>query len=142
MSMDRFLLELNPETKNRLDRLRTYPEESSDQLINRLIDSYEDGARLTKEEVGRVREFLSELKEGRITAREQVRDELAPSQDRPPVSTGDPQAIRDMEALFSSTAEQVPEPGPAPSEPSDYGDIREIDFDRKSRSRTPYLDSL
>ena len=142
MSMDRFLLELNPETKTRLDRLRTYPEESSDQLINRLIDSYEDGARLTKEEVERVREFLSELQEGRITAQREMRGELAPSQEQPPVTVGDPQAIRDMESLFSSTSERIPEPGPAPSEPSDYGDIREIDFDRKGRSKTPYLDSL
>ena len=142
MSMDRFLLELNPETKTRLDRLRTYPEEYSDQLINRLIDSYEDGARLTKEEVERVREFLRNLNERRVATQGQVRDELAPSQEQPPLTVGDPQAIRDMESLFSSTSERIPEPGPVPSEPSDYGDIREIDFDRKSRSRTPYLDSL
>ena len=140
--MDRFLLELNPETKNRLDRLRTYPEESSDQLINRLIDSYEDGGRLTRDEVERVREFLRELKKGGDTAQGQARDERVPSQEQPRVSIGDPQAIRDMETLFSGTAERVPEPGPSPSEPSDYGDLREIELDRKGRSRTPYLDSL
>jgi len=140
--MDRFLLELNPETKNRLDRLRTYPEESSDQLINRLVDSYEDGGRLTRDEVERVREFLRELKEERVTARGQAGDELVPSQEQPRVLTGDPQAIRDMETLFSGTAERVPEPEPSPSEPSDYGDLREIELDRKGRSRTPYLDSL
>ena len=131
--MDRFLLELNPETKNRLDRLKTYPEESSDQLINRLMDSYEDGARLTKEEVERIRDFLRELKEGRFATRGQAGEE---GQEKPPVSAGDPQAIQDMERIFSGTGDKIPGP-------SDSGDIHEIDpYDRRGRSRTSRLDSL
>ena len=135
--MDRFLLELNPETKNRLDRLRTYPEESSDQLLNRLMDSYEDGARLTREEVERIRDFLRELKEGRFTTPGQAVEE---GQEKPPVSAGDLQAIQDMERIFSGTAEKVPDSGPTSS---DSGDLHEIDpYDKKGRSRTPHLDSL
>jgi hypothetical protein len=44
--MDRYLLELDAETKNRLERLRSHPEEPYGQVISRLIDAYEDESSL------------------------------------------------------------------------------------------------
>jgi hypothetical protein len=143
--MDRYLLELNPETRNRLERLKSQPEEPYDQVINRLIDSYEDGTRLTKEEVERIRDILRELKEGRFTTHGQVREEFVTGLETPPAPIGDPRAVKDMEALFSGTAKKVHDPELTKPEPGDTdpGDIHEIEgFDTRGRSRTPHLDSL
>jgi predicted transcriptional regulator len=136
---------VTPDTRVRLDRLKSYPEESDDQLITRLIDSYEDGARLTKEEVERIRDILRELKEGRFTPHEQVKEEFGPGREESPAPIGDPQAVKDMEKIFSGTAKKVHDPelnGPDPGD-TDPGDLHEIEgFDTKGRSRTPRLDSL
>ncbi len=136
--MDRFLLELNPETKARLDRLKSYPEESYDLLLTRLMDSFEDGDRLTREEVQGIRELLRDLKEGRFSTPVQMKEEPAPGGEE--ATVGDPQAVKDMEEIFSGTADKghPPEPG----EP-DSGDIQELEpYDRRGRSRTSHLDSL
>ena len=138
--MDRFLLELNPETKARLDRLKSYPEESYDLVLTRLMDSFQDGDRLTREEVQGIRELLRDLKEGRFSTHAQVVEQPAPGGEEAPGTVGDPQAVKDMEELFSGTAGKVqpPEPG----EPGS-GDLHELDpYDRKGRARTPHLDSL
>ncbi len=143
--MDRYLLELDAETRDRLERLRSHPEEPYSQVINRLIDSYEDDASLTKEEVEEIRQALRDLKEGRFVARGLVAEEPAPAQEKPPASIGDPQAVKDMEALFSGTATRVPDQELTPSDHADYdpGDLHEIGgFDTRGRSRTPHLDSL
>jgi len=138
--MDRYLLELDPETKNRLDRLKSRPEEPYDRVINRLIDSYEDGDRLTGEDVEGIREALRDLKEGRFFTRGQVNEESGPGREEPPAHIGDPQAVKDMEEIFSGTAEKVHDPElPEP----DSGDIHEIDgYDKRGRARTSHLDSL
>jgi predicted transcriptional regulator len=141
--MDRYLLELNPETRNRLERMKSHPEEPYDQVINRLIDSYENEATLTREEVEEIREALRKLKEGRFFTHEQVKEEF--SDEKPPAPIGDPQAVKDMEALFSGAAKKVLDPELTKAEPGDTdpGDIHEIEgFDTRGRSRTPHLDSL
>jgi len=138
--MDRYLLELAPETRDRLERLKTYPEEPFDLVLIRLMDAYEDGGRLTREEVERIREILRDLKEGRFTAPPQVSDAPAPGVGKPPASIGDPRAIQDMEKLFSGTAEESRDPELTIT---DDGEIRELDpYDKRGRSRTPHLDSL
>lgn len=142
--MDRYLLELDADTKNRLERLREHPEEPYGQVISRLIDAYEDDASLTREEVEEIRQALRDLKEGRFVTRGLVR-EAAPVQEMPAVPMGDPQAVKDMEALFSGTANRAMDQELTPKEPADTdpGDLHEIaGFDRKERPRTPYLDSL
>jgi hypothetical protein len=143
--MDRYLLELDAETRDRLERLRLHPEEPYSQVINRLIDSYEDDASLTKEEVEEIRQALRDLKEGRFVARGTVAEHPAPAYEKPPASIGDPQAVRDMEAIFSGAAKKVPdsELTPSGSIDTDPGDLHEIGgFDTRERSRTPHLDSL
>ena len=98
---------VTPDTKVRLDRLKAHPEESDDQLLNRLIDTYEEGYRLTREEVEEIREALRQIREGRFSTREQVKEEFAPGREETPAPVGDPQAVKDMEALFSGTAKKV-----------------------------------
>ena len=138
--MDRFLLELNAGTKNRLDGLRSYPEEPYDLVLNRIIDAFEDGNRLTREEVREIREALRSIREGRFSPRAPADEEVPPAQETPPPSAGDPQAVTDMERIFSGAAEKIRDP--ELTEP-DSGDIHEIDpYDRRGRSRTPHLDSL
>jgi len=135
--MDRYLLELTPETRTRLERLRSYPEEPYDLLLNRLIDSYESGDRLTREEIGEVREALRRLREGGLFS---PGEKPAPGQETSPAPIGDPQAVKDMERIFSGAAEKIPDPGPPDTDP---GDIHEVDpFDKRGRARTPHLDSL
>jgi predicted transcriptional regulator len=137
--MDRSLLELNRETKDRLDRLKSHPEESYDLVLNRLIDTYENGDRLTREDVAGIREALRDLKEGRSPAHGQVREELAPGREMPPAGVGDPQAVKTMEEMFSGAAEK---PDPEITE-SDSSNVHEIDpYDKRGRSRTSHLDSL
>jgi hypothetical protein len=143
--MDRYLLELNPGTRDRLERLKSYPEEAYHEVINRLIDAYEDDASLTREEVEEIRQALRDLKEGRFVARGQVKEDPAPAGEKPPASIGDPQAVKDMEALFSGAAKKITDQELTRTDPvdTDPGDIHEIEgFDTRGRSRTPHLDSL
>ena len=143
--MDRFLLELDPKTMNRLERLKSYPEEPMNQVIHRLIDSYEDDASLSREEIEGIREILRDLKEGRFVTPGQVKEQLAPGREETPAPIGDPQAVKDMEQIFSGTLRQGhdPELTPSGSGDTDPGDIHEIEgFDTRGRSRTPHLDSL
>ena len=153
--MDRYLLELDAETKGRLDRLKGDPGEPYSVVINRLIDDFEDEAALTREEVEEIRQALRDLKEGRFVARGLAREEPAPAPEMPRSPAGDPQAVRDMEALFSGMA-----PPQAPDDPvqlgrddpdiaryrtidPDSGDIIDLDpYDRRGRARTPHLDNL
>jgi len=138
--MDRYLLELDPETMRRLDRLKSYPEEPYDRIINRLVDAYGDADRLTREEVSEIREALRRLKEGRFVTRDLAGEETAPGQKIPPASVGDPEALKNMEEIFSGAAEKLHEPEPADP---DSGSLREIDpLDKRGRSRTPHLDNL
>ena len=137
--MDRYLLELNPETMKRLERLKSYPEEPFDRVINRLIDSRENAAPLTREEIAEIREALRSLREGRAQVPEPAGEEFMPSTETP-ASTGDPQAVKDMELIFSGAVKKIED-----QELTDFdsGDIHEIEpIDRKGRSRTPHLDSL
>ena len=138
--MDRYLLELNPETMKRLERLKSYPEQPFDQVINRLIDSRENASPLTREEVEEIRKALRELKEGRIAAHEEVREEFPPGREQPPASAGDPQAVKDMEMIFSGAVKKIDD---QELTDSDSGDLHEIEgSEKRGRSRTPHLDSL
>ena len=136
---------VTPDTRVRLDRLKSYPEESDDQLVTRLIDTYEEGYRLTREEIGEIREALRQIREGRFFTHEQVRENLPPGQEMPTSSVGDPQAVKDMERIFSGAAKKVSDAELTRTDPGDTdpGDIHEIEgFDTRGRSRTPHLDSL
>jgi predicted transcriptional regulator len=136
---------VTPDTRVRLDRLKAHPEETDDQLVSRLIDTYEEGYRLTREEVGEIREALRQIREGRFFAREQAKEELPPGQEIPTPSVGDPQAVKDMEKIFSGAAKKVHDAELIKTDQSDPdpGDIHEIEgFDTRGRSRTPHLDSL
>lgn len=145
--MERFLLELSPETKDRLESLKSYPDEPYDRVINRLIDSYDDEASLTREEVEGIRGILREMKEGRFVAPGKAAELPAPVQEAAtaPAPAGDPRAVKDMAALFSGTAGSVQDQELTPPDPGDTdpGDIHEIDpYDKGGRARTPHLDSL
>ena len=143
--MDRYLLEMSPETKNRLDQLKSHPDEPYDLVINRLIDSYEDEDSLTREEIEGIREILREMKENRPSPGDQAGESPVTTEETYPPSTGDPQAVKDMEALFSGTAKMVrdEELRGSDDEDTDPGDLHEIDsYDTRGRSRTPHLDSL
>jgi len=135
--MDRYLLELDPGTMHRLYRLKSHPEEPYDRIINRLIDSCGDADRLTKEEVGEIREALRRLKEGGFMTLEPVKEggfmtpepvkeESAPGPEIPPAGIGDPQAVKDMEEIFSGTAEKPRDPEPAEPEANETHEIEPV----------------
>jgi hypothetical protein len=160
--MDWNLLEITSETKNRLERLKAYPEEPYDRVISRLMDSRENNVSLTREEVEEIREALRFLKEGRFPASGQAREEVgqgqvpgqenvsaffAHDQPAPQSSIRDPravkdieQAVKDMEMIFSGAEKRAHDQeltGP------DQSDIHELDpYDKRRRAHTPHLDSL
>lgn len=150
--MDRYLLELNPETTKRLERLKSYPEEPYDHVINRLIDSRESNVSLTREEVDEIREALRRLKEGQVPGQENVTAFFTQDPGAPQSSVADPravkdmeQAVKDMEMIFSGAEKRARD---QELTEADYGDtdsvdIHEIDpYDKRGRARTPHLDSL
>ncbi|MDD1669059.1 MAG: hypothetical protein LUO97_04570 [Methanomicrobiales archaeon] len=69
-------LRISPWTKQRLDRLKQTPEESYDQIINRLIDFSEDDEPLSEEEIAGIEESFCELEEGRFFTHEQVKTRI------------------------------------------------------------------
>ena len=157
--MDRYLLELNPETTKRLERLKSYPEEPYDQVINRLMDSRESNVSLTRGEVEEIREALRRMKEGQAPGQENVTAFFTQDQAAPQPAMEDPkaakdieqavkdmeQAVKDMEMIFSGAVRrahdrELTESGPFDTDP---GDIHEVDpYDKRGRARTPHLDSL
>ena len=150
--MDRYLLELNPGTTKRLERLKSYPEEPYDQVINRLMDTRENNVSLTREEVDEIREALRRMKEGQVPGQENVTAFFTQDQAAPQPAMEDPkaakdmeQAVKDMEMIFSGAVRrahdrELTESGPFDTDP---GDIHEVDpYDKRGRARTPHLDSL
>lgn len=69
-------IQLRPETKARLDRLKIHSRESYDSVVARLLDCTSDEYPLDKETINALEEAVSDIKAGRICTHEQVKKEL------------------------------------------------------------------
>lgn len=69
-------LRVNPQIKERLDKLKIHPRESYNDVIERLLSMTVDDEPLTQEELAGVHESLQEFKSGRSITHEQIKKDL------------------------------------------------------------------
>lgn len=62
--------------KKKLDELKAYPNETMDQLIERLADSQIDYEPLSKEDIKGIEKGLADIKAGRVYTLEEVKKKL------------------------------------------------------------------
>ncbi len=62
--------------KKKLDELKAYPNETMDQLIERLADSHIDYEPLSKEDIKGIEKGLADIKAGRVYTLEEVKKKL------------------------------------------------------------------
>ena len=79
MSTASVLVEINPKVKDRLDNLKLYPEESYNDVIDRIAGIALDQEPLDPETQERIEEALNDLKEGRYLTSQEVRKMLESS---------------------------------------------------------------
>ena len=58
-------IQLQPETKSRLDTLKVHPRESYDETLNRIMDALIDPEPLSEETLQRIEEGLADMRAGR-----------------------------------------------------------------------------
>jgi predicted CopG family antitoxin len=69
-------LRVNPQIKERLDKLKIHPRESYNDVIERLLSMTVDNEPLTQEELAGVYESLQEFKSGYSITHEQIKKDL------------------------------------------------------------------
>ncbi len=79
MSSASLLVEINPKVKDRLDHLKLHPEESYNDVIDRLVSFALDEEPLDPEIEERIAEALRDLKEGRSFTSREIRKMLESS---------------------------------------------------------------
>ena len=62
--------------KKKLDELKAYPNETMDQLIERLADNHIDYEPLSKEDIKGIEKGLADIKAGRVYTLEEVKKKL------------------------------------------------------------------
>ena len=78
-------VQLQPETKEKLDNLKLHPRETYDELIDRLADAAYDDESLSSEELEDIRESEKDIQAGRVRSLRDIMKDL-----------GDDQAIRSL----------------------------------------------
>ena len=58
-------IQLQPETKSRLDTLKTHPRESYDETLNRILDAFFDPEPLSEETLQEIEESIADMRAGR-----------------------------------------------------------------------------
>ena len=74
--METTTIQIRKELKNKLEGLKIYPNETMDQLIERLADNKIDYEPLSKEEIKEIEEGLEDIKAGRVYTTKQLKKEL------------------------------------------------------------------
>jgi predicted transcriptional regulator len=71
-------IKVTPEVKGRLDRLKNYPRETYNDVIDRLTrDALEEAAgELTEEDIRDIEEAIADIKAGRVYTTEELKREL------------------------------------------------------------------
>lgn len=69
-------MKISPKRKGRLEKLRNYPREPLEDIVDRMINEYSSDSVLTEQEVKDVEEGLADIKAGRVYTTEQLNKEL------------------------------------------------------------------
>jgi predicted transcriptional regulator len=69
-------IQIQPETKSRLDALKAHPQESDDETLNRIMDVLFDPEPLSEETLQRIEEGLADMRAGRCRSLEEIAQEL------------------------------------------------------------------
>jgi len=69
-------IQLQPETRSRLDALKAHPQESDDETLNRIMDVLFDPEPLSEETLQRIEEGLADMRAGRCRSLEEIAQEL------------------------------------------------------------------
>ncbi len=69
-------IQLQPETKARLDAVKVHPRESYDEALNRLLDAAYDQEPLSEETLQKIEEGIADIRAGRCRPFEEVVREL------------------------------------------------------------------
>lgn len=69
-------IQLQPETKSRLDELKIHPRESYDETLNRLLDIAYDPEPLSEETLQQIEEGIADIRAGRLRSLEDIAQEL------------------------------------------------------------------
>lgn len=71
--METTTIQIKKELKKKLDKLKAYPNETMDQLIERLANSQIDNEPLSKEDIKSIEKSLTDIKAGRVYTLEQLK---------------------------------------------------------------------
>jgi hypothetical protein len=74
--MEKTTIQLNVNTLERMKILKNFERQSYDDVLNILIDNYEDGEVLTEQELEEIKRGLEQIRQGKITPIEQVAREM------------------------------------------------------------------
>lgn len=74
--METTTIQIRKVLKMKLEELKVYPNETMDQLIERLADSKTDYEPLSREEIKGIEEGLADIKAGRVYTTKQMKKEL------------------------------------------------------------------
>lgn len=74
--METTTIQIRKELKKKLDELKIHPNETMDELIERLVNSKMDYELLSPEEIKGIEEGLADIKAGRVYTTKQLRKEL------------------------------------------------------------------
>jgi predicted transcriptional regulator len=69
-------IQLQPETKSRLDEIKAHPRESYDEAVNRLLDMAYDPEPLSEETLQQIEEGIADIRAGRCRPLEEVAKDL------------------------------------------------------------------
>jgi predicted transcriptional regulator len=74
--METTTIQIRKSLKRKLDELKIYPNETMDQLIERLADNKIDREPLSKEEIKGIEEGLEDIKAGKVYTTKQLKKNL------------------------------------------------------------------
>ncbi len=74
--MDTTTIQIRKELKKKLEELKVYPNETMDQLIERLADNKIDNDPLSDDEIKGIEDGLADIKAGRVYTTKQLKKKL------------------------------------------------------------------
>lgn len=74
--METTTIQIRKALKKKLEELKAYPNETMDQLIERLADSKIDYEPLSEEDIKGIEQGLADIRAGRVYTTEQIKKEL------------------------------------------------------------------
>lgn len=69
-------IQLNNKTKTRLEKMKSFPKESYDDVVNRLNIAEDDEGVLSKHTIKNIEKSLAEIKAGRVISHKDVKQKL------------------------------------------------------------------